>query len=206
MDYSLYWLTTRRKKIYEFLKTLKSETFFKALEVIKDDVLVTIIKSAIEDYTDEKIYELAVMELLRLPQEKQENAINAVLEQVKQECIPFRQKVSLLSKSEIKKALELSVELEKLYSNGCEVKLELMKEQKMITRLTPIPTDYSKVLNVEFVGCASRVGVYCRLIGFCELKDVSLDKVNSFEFLLKAIDELNKDQDYFEFEFSKDEE
>lgn len=207
MNYELDCLISNRRDIYKFLRGLKGESFIQALDFIEDRVLAYAIRDEIRRYMDDKsIFEVTTKRLLSLTQEQQDDVINIVLERAEKELIPYKTKIFLLSKSEIKKALELGYKLKELYLDG-KVKLELMKKQKIflksLTKNLEEDLIQSKVLNVELVIEAKTTTLFCSLLGFFSNCD---SQKNIYEFILKKIDELNKRQDYFEFEFSKDEE
>lgn len=205
MNYELDCLVSNRRDIYKFLRGLKGESFIQALDFIEDRVLAYAIRDEIRRYMDDKsIFEFTIKRFLSLAQEQQDRVINIVLERAEKELIPYKTKIFLLSKSEIKKALELGYKLKELYLDG-KVKLELMKKQKIhlksLTKNLEEELIQSKVLNVELVMEAKTTTLFCRLLGFFDNCDSQKD---IYEFILKKIDELNKRQNYFEFEFSKD--
>lgn len=207
MNYELDCLVSNRRDVYKFLKGLKGESFIQALDFIEDRVLAYAIRDEIRRYMNDKsIFEFTIKRFLSLAQEQQDDVINTVLERAEKELIPYKTKIFLLSKSEIKKALELGYKLKELYLDG-KVKLELMKEQKMhlksLTENLEEDLIQSKVLNVELVMEAKTTTLFCRLLGSFNNCDSQKD---IYEFILRKIDELNKRQNYFEFEFSKDEE
>lgn len=207
MNYELDCLVSNRRDIYKFLRGLKGESFIQALDFIEDRVLAYAIRDEIRRYMDDKsIFEFTTKRFLSLAQEQQDDVINIVLERAEKELMPYKTKIFLLSKSEIKKALELGYKLKELYLDG-KVKLELMKEQKMYLQLLTTSREetifQSKVLNVELEIRTKMMTLSCRLLGFFDNCDSQKD---IYEFILKKIDELNKRQNYFEFEFSKDEE
>ncbi|MBZ7997118.1 hypothetical protein AVCANL279_07270 [Campylobacter canadensis] len=208
MNYELDCLVTEREGIFKFLIDLEGKSFIQALDFIEDRVLAYAIKNELGRYiNNESVFEIIKRKFLSLEQEQQKNVINIVLERAKTELIPHKKKIILLSKSEIKKALELAYELKKLYLNN-KVKLELLKEQKIylksLTKDLEKDLIESKIFNLELVIDAKTTTLFCRMLGFFD--SCHTTKKEIYEFVLKKIDELNKKQNYFEFEFSQDEE
>lgn len=203
MNSEIDFLFNKREKIFNFLKGLKGESFIKAFDCIKDDVLVDEIKEELVcQMKEEGNYETAKREFLKFDDEKQEDAKNTILDITQAILMPYQEKIVLLSESKIKKALELNTKLEKMYSKSGFV-LQLMKDQKIDTRLREKFSDVKKVLNVELVKTDIAFEISCNLLGFYDYTNELLNDIDVYKFILQSIKKLNENQAYFEFIFEK---
>lgn len=211
MNYALEELTKQRVKNIKFLSLLDGEAFITALDYMDDYVLIYEIQSEILEHFNEEFHEyweLAKRRFVSLEEEQRREIISKALKRVERECLcEPKQKIALLSKKRIKKALELNLIIDSFYQRK-GFALNIMEKQNVLTKLCKsYSSSDTRELNIKLVSDSNgRVRIVCELLGFCEFKDAFCKNGSLYDFVLMAIDMLNKSQDYFEFEFSKDEE
>lgn len=211
MNYALEELTKQRVKDIEFLSLLDGEAFIKALEYVSDKVLFYEIKNEIlEHFKEEKhnYWEFAQRRFTSLEKEQRREIINKALKRVRRECLcEPKQKIALLSKKELKRAIKINYELESYYRKQ-GFTLKILKEQEICTKLgNNYDNGCDRMLTIELKNDVENLAVVsCNLLGFRAYKEDVCSNGSLYDFVLMAIDMLNKSQDYFEFEFSKDEE
>lgn len=195
-----------RKNAYEFLHLAKGEMFIRALEFIKDKKLILVINEVLSKYLEEYEYlstELKVERFLKLKDTEQEQIKKEALEKVRMDCLfTTKEKIMLLSKEEIKKALDLNYELIKFYEKGYETfTLQLIKKQKIYTYFDIESINNYDYINIEFFKSNNEISLRSRALCFYE---IDTTKKDDFDFIIKSIEKLNKEQDFFEFVFEKD--
>lgn len=211
MNYALEELTKQRVKDIKFLSLLDGKAFITALDYMDDYVLIYEIKNEILEHFNEEFHEyweLAKKRFESLEEEQRREIISKALKRVEKECLcEPKQKIALLSKKRIKKALEISLIIDSFYQRK-GFTLNIMEKQNVLTKFCKsYSSNDVRELNIKLVSDSSvRVKMVCELLGFCEFKDAICKDGNLYDFVLMAISMLNKDQNYFEFEFSKDEE
>ncbi|ULO03805.1 hypothetical protein [Campylobacter sp. RM12651] len=194
-----------RKNAYEFLCLAKGEMFIRALDFIKDKKLISVINGVLFNYSKEYEYlptELKVKKFIELKDTEQEQIRKEALEKVRINCLfVTKERIILLSKEEIKKALDLNYKLVKLYEKGYETfTLQLIKKQKIYTYFDIESINNYDYINIEFFKSDNKISLRSRALCFYE---IDTTKKDDFDFIIKSIEKLNKEQDFFEFVFEE---